>query len=290
MGFAKGIGCEDEDINDSNHEWNILRFNKVYYQMDSTWGAGHLNGNQFVKSLNEFYFCPIPERLISTHHPDEDKWQLLYPFVSLQEFSKLVDYNSLFYSYFKTDVKYKTLKVKSQHKIRFNKINEKDNIEVIVRVYDKNGNETKNALCMPIYNNSYIEFFYIFKNRGTYKTDIFGGPKTQQRKTSLVTYFLESSEEFKSTPSTPFSLPEIYNSDVTIIEPLFNNLKKGKEATFKFRCNESDEIIITNGQWITVKKNENGIFEKTLTINTNSVYVGKKNGDSFTTAIVYDIK
>ena len=91
MGHAKGAGSSiNDDLSDSNHEWNILRFKKVYYQMDSTWGAGHLYNGKFVKSLNEFYFCPIPDRLIATHHPDEDKWQLLYPFVTLEEFGRIV--------------------------------------------------------------------------------------------------------------------------------------------------------------------------------------------------------
>ena len=290
MGYAKGAGYSVEDLLDeSNHEWNILRFKKVYYQMDSTWGAGHLNGNKFVKELNEFYFCPIPERLIATHHPDEDKWQLLYPFVSLEEFGRIVNYGTNFYKYFTTDIKYHTFKVKSKHTIRFNKVNEKDNLGVIVKVYDKNGRETKNALCMPLYNKNYIEFFYIFKGKGIYKTDIFASPKAQKSRAHIVTYYLECTEDFKQTASTPFSLPKIYENDVTIIEPLFNNLKKGKQVTLKFRCDDADEIIITNGEWLTVKKNQDGIFEKTITVKTDEVYVGKKNGNSFETSITYKV-
>ena len=49
MGHAKG--ASNKDISETNHEWNILRFNKVYYQMDSTWGAGFLNGDKFEKQL-----------------------------------------------------------------------------------------------------------------------------------------------------------------------------------------------------------------------------------------------
>ena len=292
MGHAKGAGDDDnESLDESNHEWNILRFKKVYYQMDSTWAAGYLNGdNKFVKALNEFYFCCPPERLITTHHPDEDKWQLLYPFVSLEEFGKMVNYGNEFYLYFTSDIKYHTLKVKSQHIIRFNKVNEKDDLDVLVRVSDKKGYETKNALCMPLYNKNYIEFFYIFKKKGTYKTDIFASLKSQDIKDHIVEYYLECTEDFKQTESTPFSLPDIYENDVTIIEPLFNNLKKGKKATLKFRADEADEIIITNGEWITVNKNQDGIFEKTITVKTNEVYVGKKNGNSFKTAIAYKIK
>ena len=285
MGHAKG--ATNEDISESNHEWNILRFKKVYYIMDSTWGAGTV-GDKFTKELCEFYFCPIPDRIIATHHPDEDKWQLLYPFVSLQEFGRLVKYSSHFYQLFTTDIKYKTIKVKSQHTIRFNKINPNDNLGAIVAVYDKNGRETKNALCIPIYNKDYIEFFYIFKKKGTYKTDIFASPKSQKKRNHIVEYMLECTEDFKITASTPFSLPTIYENDIIIIEPIFNVVKKGKKVTFKFRCDTAEEIIITNGEWITLKKNQDGIFETTLTIQTDSVHVGiKDRSNSFDTAISY---
>ena len=48
--------------------------------------------------------------------------------------------------------------------------------------------------------------------------------------------------------------------------------------------------IITNGEWITLKKNQDGIFETTLNIKTDSVFVGIKDGNnSFDTAITYTV-
>ena len=142
---------------------------------------------------------------------------------------------------------------------------------------------------MPIYNKNYIEFFYIFKKKGTYTTNIFASPKDPKIYKYIVDYKFECTEDFKTTESTPFSLPEIYDNDITIIEPKFNILKKGKKVTFKFRCDTAEELIITNDEWITLKKNKDGIFETTFSIKTSSVYVGVKNGDSFVTAISYEV-
>ena len=62
-GYAKGYGYDpSEVISGTNHEWNIIKFNNVYYQIDSTWGAGSLIGNEFKQELCEFYFCPEPDR------------------------------------------------------------------------------------------------------------------------------------------------------------------------------------------------------------------------------------
>lgn len=290
-GYVKGYGYNPrEKISGTNHEWNIIKFNNVYYQIDSTWGAGSLNGRDFKKELCEFYFCPEPEQIISTHLPEEDKWQLIYPPLSEEEFGKRVKLNSKFYNFFTTDAIYHTFKVKSKHTIRFNKINEKENIGAILRVFDKQGKETDNAKGLILYDKNYIDFFYIFKKKGTYQTKLYADYASKREKTEMVTYYLECEEDYNETPTTPFNLPETYGNDITIISPIYNILKKGKKVTLKFKSDVTDEIIVTNGQWLTIKKNEDGIFETTITINTNEVFIGIQSKENkFKTSLVYKV-
>ena len=290
-GYAKGYSYNiNKKISGTNHEWNIIKFNNVYYQIDSTWGAGSVNGNEFKQELCEFYFCPEPEQLISSHLPEEDKWQLISPPLSKEEFGKRVKFYNKFYNFFTTDVKYHTFKVKSKHIIRFNKINEKENIGAILSVYDKQGKETKNAKGLILYDKNYIDFFYIFKKKGTYQTTIFADYASKKMKAQMVTYFLECEEDYKETPNTPFNLPEIYNNDITIIEPIYNILKNGKKVTLKFKSDVTDEIIVTNGQWLTIKKNKDDIFETTIKVNTDKVFIGRKTKEEdFKTSITYKI-
>lgn len=291
-GYAKGYGYDpSQKISGTNHEWNIIKFKNVFYQIDSTWGAGTLNGREFNKELNEFYFCPEPEKLITSHLPEQSKWQLIYPPLSNDEFSKRVKFSDKFHNFFTTDVIYHTLKVKSKHTIRFNKIDEKLNIDGILRVYDKNGNQTDNALGVILYEKKYFDFLCIFKKKGTYKVSIYADYKEKERKDHMVDFYLECEEDWKDSPSTPFNLPIIYGSDITIIEPVFNTLKKGEKVTLKCRSDVVDEIIVINEEWLTVKKNKEGIFETTITVNADEVYIGKKNGaNSFETSITYKIK
>ena len=175
-GYAKGVSYkEGQKISGTNHEWNIIKLNNVYYQIDSTWGAGYLNGRKFEKKLKEYFFCPESEHLFSSHFPEEQKWQLIYPFLTVGEFSKRIYLKDIFYDLFKLEenLKYHTIKVKSKHTIRFNKIKENADIGVIITVLDGNGKETKNAQCIPLYDKNYIDFFYIFKRKGKYQTQIF---------------------------------------------------------------------------------------------------------------------
>lgn len=57
--------------------------------------------------------------------------------------------------------------------IPFLHMNKKDNIEVLVDIYDKEENETKDALNTIIYGAEMILLLFIFKKIGTYKADIY---------------------------------------------------------------------------------------------------------------------
>jgi len=291
MGYAKGLGYkEGQKITGSNHEWNILKFDNVYYQMDSTWGSGSVSGRTFQKKLEEYYFCPEPDRLFCSHYPDEKKWQLIYPYLSVEEFSKRVKFSPEFYKLFTTDCKYTTIKVKSKHTIRFNINNPKEKINSSCDIEDGNGKSTKNALCTTITKEDHIEFFFMFKKKGTYKTELFAGNATEKSYSYMVTYFLKCEEDWKENPDTPFSLPDIYNDDITIIEPFYNIMKKGKKVTLKLKSDVTDEIIITNKDWLTIKKNKDGIFETTITVKAKEIFIGIKNAKGGVNAsIIYKV-
>ena len=36
-------------MNDTNHEYNVIKLNNKWYPIDSTWGAGHLEGMDYKK-------------------------------------------------------------------------------------------------------------------------------------------------------------------------------------------------------------------------------------------------
>ena len=48
----------------------------MWYHVDLTWGSGHIEGIEFIKEFNEFFFCINPELLIQTHFPENEKFQL----------------------------------------------------------------------------------------------------------------------------------------------------------------------------------------------------------------------
>ena len=289
VGYAKGVGFkEGMKITGTNHEWNIIKFGKVLYQIDSTWGQGVLNGRKNEKKLQEFYFCPEPEQFFPSHYPEEPKWQLIYPSLSVEEFSKRAKFYPRFYDIFdKTENIYVTIKAKSKHTIRFYKKNKNDKLIGSNSVYDEKGNKTNDSLCSVLYDKDYIDFFYIFKKKGRYKTNLFAGYSSTL--SCIVTYFLDCEENWPK--GTPFNLPTIYDNDIIIIEPIVCNFKKGDKVTLKMKSDVTDEIIVINNDWLTIKKNKDGIFETTITVKTNEVVIGKKTSQGgIDYSIAYNIK
>lgn len=107
-GYAKGVGyMAGADVAGSNHAWNAVQLDGQWRLIDSTWGAGNLNGKEFVKRFDEFFYLVSAERMIFSHFPDEPKWQLLTPAVPQKEFQQWpkVDRSLFEYGLTPTDVR-----------------------------------------------------------------------------------------------------------------------------------------------------------------------------------------
>jgi|GEM_PF-1319408 len=78
---------------DSNylHAWNAVKINNSWLLIDTTWSQ------QFEKSISDFYFNTLPERLILSHYPEDDAWQLMENPITLKEFNEKPYVDSLYF-------------------------------------------------------------------------------------------------------------------------------------------------------------------------------------------------
>ena len=104
-----------------------------------------------------------------------------------------------------------------------------------------------------------------------------------------IVYFVNYNEEI----DIPLSKPKVYNKDIILIDPIFTSLKVGKESTLKFKSDVTNSIILTNMQWFTFEKNQDGIFETKITPQADNIYVLNKKNDSnneTTTSMILDVE
>ncbi|XP_053700595.1 uncharacterized protein LOC128747072 [Synchiropus splendidus] len=84
----------------SDHMWNAVLLGGEWFLLDACWGAGNVDmeKKRFTRRFKEFYFLTDPDAFIDTHFPDERKWQLLDPPISLEDFEKRVHRTADFFS------------------------------------------------------------------------------------------------------------------------------------------------------------------------------------------------
>ncbi|XP_029473177.1 kyphoscoliosis peptidase-like [Rhinatrema bivittatum] len=101
-GYAKGYGYKPGQrfSGNSDHAWNAVRLERSWHLLDSTWGAGHCNDKctKFTFEYKEYYFLTHPALFIGNHFPEEEKWQLLKPPVSLRQYEASVSLGAQFYN------------------------------------------------------------------------------------------------------------------------------------------------------------------------------------------------
>ena len=98
-GFAKGFGYNPTKLNeklDANHAYNAVKLKNKWYLIDSTWGAGYILKDHFVKEYEPFYFCIKPEFIINTHYPLNENWQLLERPIKFEQFKSNIKLNKNF--------------------------------------------------------------------------------------------------------------------------------------------------------------------------------------------------
>lgn len=88
MGNAKAFD-PDRPYRTQKHTWNAVRLEGEWRLLDASWGAGDILGREFVRRPRDFFFDTPPAKLIWSHRPDDERWQLLDRPLSAREFERL---------------------------------------------------------------------------------------------------------------------------------------------------------------------------------------------------------
>jgi len=99
-GFTKGFSYLTRGrLGLVDHAWNAVKIDGQWQLLDSTWGAGYLNGRKksFERRFKPHYFLTPPAVFIFDHFPDNPRWQLLTNQLSKKAFAQLTYLRSGFF-------------------------------------------------------------------------------------------------------------------------------------------------------------------------------------------------
>ena len=281
--YAKGVGYQPgQRMNGTNHEYNVIKLNNKWYPIDSTWGAGHIEGKDFKRGFNEFYFLADPELLIKSHFPQDPKWQLTKKRYTLDDFLKWPKIDSFFFKYeFKKFIPEEgeiNLKNKNSQKFELYVENIKQK-GLSCNVYFLEGNCFMQQLNLNLIKclEDKFEIDCVFNKKGKYKVEFYGNDDGSTHYNGIMNYIVNVDSDAKKELKFPHGYAGA--KVVNIIEPLYDNLESGSKVKFKIKS-ELETIIIVDTQWHYLNKNEEGFFEKEIQIQSEkgkNLIIGKKN-------------
>ena len=282
--YAKGEGYHSgKKMTSINHEYNVIKLNNKWYPIDSTWGAGHVDGKKYIKSYNEFYFLANPELLIKTHFPADDKWQLTKKKYTLEEFLKWPRIYSHFYTlgfekYFPEEG---VIELKDKNIQKFIIYGNTEQNEVKCKIYrleENNYIQQTKSYIINCYKDRF-EINTIFWRKGKYKVEIYG----KKVRGNYYLFMLEYAVNVENDDLKNLDFPLFYagKENINIIEPLYDDLRSGEKVKFKFESTLNDFVIIDDKEWHHLKRNAQGYFEFETIIKSkkgNYVIIAHKTG------------
>lgn len=84
-----GVGRSQDGGKAESHAWNAVMLDGQWKLLDCTWGAGFVNGDDYHRSPTDFYLFPDPQDFLTSHFPDDSKWQLVETPISRADFDRL---------------------------------------------------------------------------------------------------------------------------------------------------------------------------------------------------------
>ena len=274
----------NENIEDSEiHEWNAVHIEEEWYLIDTTWGSGFsMDGKNFIKKFNPYYFFTPPQEFVRGHLPFISKWQLLpkpkkisqqifMSFASLKSNFFTVGFNSI-----DPDFNINEVKEKGKFELYFEKSKDinHDKIKVKAKLYlvenENKCKEIKNSI-LEIRKEDCYEINYLISKKGDYKLQIFGCDDNIKEYSELCTLQLKSDKDVIKPKTYPTTTEFYYNSDIKIIHPNNGTLKEGNKISFEIKTLTWDKLylgIITDegSNYIEMGKDNNSFKEEDFLI------------------------
>ena len=260
-GVSKGYGYSvNKKLGKTpNHAWNVVKLGDGWYFIDSTWGAGHVNGSdEYMQTLDNFYFLTPPEEFIYKHYPLDPRAQLLEVPVTFEEYTEMIP---VWPKYFKLGVqthshKKNTIEMDGKGRITFQA---PDSVVLMANLFQKNKKLSENFTFLQR-NSDLSELIVHCPARGNYLLNLYGKSKNDSDNySSILTYGIKSSRGNK-TLGFPVTYGKFREYNVVLVEPLYGTLEANTSYYFKLKVPGATKVaVVQNGIYHQLNQ-ENGNF------------------------------
>lgn len=215
-GFSKGFSPDVvARANEPDHAWCAVRFEGEWHLLDPTWGAGHISqSGKFEANPTLDWFAVQPEQFVTSHLPEEERWQLLSPARSSEEFWSHPSVSSLYFRYgLKVqDQTGDTIRLAGNSELH---ITTQRECRLMARVF-RDGQEIEGEHTLVERRGKEFRIAFSTPAAGSYRLVIFAGELDTNRAESALVYNLESSSAGRSFPQT---LQSFTDEQVRLISP-----------------------------------------------------------------------
>ena len=245
-GYARGYRFrlfEDENPFVSNHDWNAVYINNWWYLIDVTWDAGYFDGKSFNKIYSTEYLFLEPEKMIYTHIPMDDQWQLLDDPINKSEIVLLPKYEGRYFEYDLNVIPglKKVNTVADQTSIRF-KVPEYVDISAVL--FDEAGREYENMTFVQK-NSNEMQLLIKFPFPGKFKLELFNKCNSEIMYWDCAEFgYIASDSSHTQFPATTYYFE---NYQCFLYSPLYSPLEVGKKETIKIRIPGAKRVYMSGG-------------------------------------------
>lgn len=273
IGYAKGATANDEKFQDINHAWNGVKIDGAWYLLDATWGAGSTQEDRFVAEYKPYYFATAPHEFINSHFPQDRGWQLLVQTYSRDEFDRLPDVTSQFYSLGLAIASHHNDRLTTSERIDI-KLEAPSNIVATAKL-ELATEELENAILIDR-QGEYLVVRVAPPQIGTYDLTIYAKDRDDPG------YYRKAIKYQIDATQPAAKLPTIYSHfhqhRASLIEPLQANLRSNWTAYFNLIVPQATDVQVINTrtqQWTPLNKYGN-YFAGHVELNSGEVSVVAK--------------
>ena len=310
-GYSKGYGFKigQQSFTRTDHAWNAVRLEDHSYLVDSTWGQGHLDGNnRNRKELAPFYFLVRPEQMIYSHLPEDSRWQLLIYPLSMHDFLCLPHVYPVFFECY-LDIVYP----RHSSMASFNSslglsevlIQSPSDVSLIGAIEERTSRKIENGSLVQYDSDRQVwqclfapqrSGFHTLKLYARQKTPLTKSKTNENQHACAIIFGLDVSADVAKTYTFPLTYIPFKEYRCQIFEPLGGALKSGSKVTIHCRIpGASCARLLIDENWLSEDSLKDGIFKREITVPRREItmyvkFADKRQSSSYDGLFRYSIK